>query len=99
MWGIYGGGSGLRTDLDAWADALGVRDDDAALSALRRVSTDLNEVTMRLDLVHASIGGGSSVYSLVIAENVRASKTSASQALTEIALVEMAFKRHARGVS
>ena len=97
MWGIYGGGTGLRSDLDAWADALGVRDDDAALSALRRVSTDLNEVIMRLDLVHASIGGGSSVYSLVIAENVRASKSSASAALTEIGLVVAAFKRHERG--
>ncbi|EGD45050.1 hypothetical protein NBCG_00586 [Nocardioidaceae bacterium Broad-1] len=97
MWGIYGGGAGLRSDLDAWADALGVRSDDAALGALRRVSTDLNEVTMRLDLVHASIGGGSSVYSLTIAENIRASKSSASAALIEIGLVVAAFKRHERG--
>lgn len=97
MWGIYGGGAGLRTDLDAWADALGVCGDDAALGALRRVSTDLNEVTMRLDLVHASIGGGSSIYSLTIAENVRSSRSSASAALTEVGLVVAAFKRHERG--
>lgn len=97
MWGIYGGGAGLRSDLDAWADALGVRSDDAALGALRRVATDLNEVTMRLDLVHGRIGGGSSIYSLVIAENIRASKSSASAALTEIGLVVAAFKRHERG--
>ncbi|WP_406025408.1 hypothetical protein OH802_04235 [Nocardioides sp. NBC_00850] len=97
MWGIYGGGAGLRTDLDAWADALGVRGDDAALGALRRVSTDLNEVTMRLDLVHASIGGGSSIYSLTIAEKVRTSRRAASEALTEVGLVIAAFKRHERG--
>ncbi len=97
MWGIYGGGAGLRTDLDAWADALGVRDDDAALSALRFVSCDLNDVMTLLDSVHASIGGGSSVYSLTIAEKVRASKSSASAALTEVGLVVAAFKRHERG--
>ncbi|MFJ2758066.1 hypothetical protein ACIO3S_20885 [Nocardioides sp. NPDC087217] len=97
MWGIYGGGAGLRTDLDAWADALGVRGDDAALGALRRVSSDLNEVTMRLDLVYASIGGGSSIYSLTIAENVRSSRSAASAALTEVGLVVAAFKRHERG--
>jgi hypothetical protein len=83
-----------RRDLDAWARALGLDNDDDAAGQVRRLFGWVSSAAIDLNSAYLLLGGGSD---RGLSEHVHVAFNRSTEATSELADVLLAFERHERG--